>query len=611
MGAVRLKKFLNGLLVLLSFLSLFVSTSAYANVSAGAYHTVGIKSNGTLWAWGSNNTGQLGNGTNTDKNSPVQIGSSTNWATVSAGAYHTVGIKSDGTLWAWGFNNTGQLGDGTTTNENSPEQIGTSANWVSVSAGAQNTAGIQSNGTLWVWGDNSDGQIGDGTTNTSNASPAQVGTSTNWVSVSAGSGHIAGIKSDGTLWAWGDNSYGQLGDGTNTSRTSPVQIGTSTNWASVSAGEFHTVGIKSDGTLWAWGDNYYNELGDGTNTSRTSPVQIGISTSWASVSAGYTYTMGIKSDGTLWAWGFNYYGQLGDGTALTYTYIDAPEQIGTSAWASVSAGGDEHTAGIKSDGTLWAWGGNDNGEIGDGTNTSRTSPVQIGTSSWIISPSSYTLNVSKTGSGTVTSSPSGINCGTTCSASYASGTSVTLTATAASGYTFSSWSGCNSSSGSQCTVTMSSAKTVTVTFTSGISDSDAASAAFSAVYSLYASWFGSASGTIQTGTSWISFYQLYTNGAYLVAGTDGNMYVYYNGQLSGLGLTWNSLGEAVTEINVIYAQYASWFGSKSRGISVGTSSSVTYYVQWFTNGAAVVAWTDGYMYTYYSGTSYSLGVKWK
>ncbi|MBF0458213.1 MAG: SBBP repeat-containing protein [Nitrospirae bacterium] len=228
------------------------------------------------------------------------------------------------------------------------------------------------------------------------------------------------------------------------------------------------------------------------------------------------------------------------------------------------------------------------------------------------SSSSYTLSVSKTGSGTVTSSPSGISCGSACSATYASGTAVTLTAAAASGYTFSSWSGCDSTSGSQCTVTLVSAKSVTAAFTSSIMpDSDAASAAFNAIYSQYVSWFGSTSGGIQTGTSWIAYYQLYTNGAYLVAGTDGNMYTYYNGQLYSLGITWKTFGYAASKISSIYSQYASWFGSTSGSISAGTSGSATYYIQWYSNGAALVAWTDGYMYSYYNGTSYALGVRWR
>ncbi|MBF0457763.1 MAG: S8 family serine peptidase [Nitrospirae bacterium] len=253
--------------------------------------------------------------------------------------------------------------------------------------------------------------------------------------------------------------------------------------------------------------------------------------------------------------------------------------------------------------------------ITDARDNITKSRIQVDAALSALTVTSYSLSVTKsgTGSGTVTASSGTLSwSGSTGTASYTSGTSVTLTAAATSGSSFSSWSGCDSTSGSQCTITMSAAKSVTVTFTSSIMpDSDAAAAAFNAIYSQYASWFGSTSGSIQTGTSWVAYYQLYTNGAYLVTGTDGNLYVYYNGQLSSLNITWKTFGYAATKITSIYNQYASWFGSASGGIGAGTSGSVTYYYQWYNNGAALVAWTDGYMYTYYNGTWYPFGVSWR
>ena len=171
---------------------------------------------------------------------------------VSAGGSHSVVIKPDGTLWAWGSNWTGQLGDGTTTNRHSPVRIGTASNWSSVSAGGSHILGIRTDGTLWAWGNNDYAQLGDGTT-TRRHSPVRIGTATNWASVSANTNHSVGIRVDGTLWAWGGNFHGQLGDGTTTNRHSPVRIGTATNWANVSAAQWHTVAIRADGTLWAWG----------------------------------------------------------------------------------------------------------------------------------------------------------------------------------------------------------------------------------------------------------------------------------------------------------------------------------------------------------------------
>ncbi len=257
------------------------------------------------------------------------------------------------------------------------------------------------------------------------------------------------------------------------------------------------------------------------------------------------------------------------------------------------------------------------GAYGGPTNTIQPGISEVAAYEWVNSSSTYTLSVTESGTGTVTSSPSGINCGSTCSASYASGTSVTLTAAAGSGSTFSSWSGCDSTNAQYCAVTMSANKSVTATFTSsGTSDYNAASAEINAIYGQYASFFGTTSGGVLTGTSGSASYyvQWFTNGSALVAWTDGLMYTYYNGTWYALGISWQTssdLTKATTKINAIYNQYASTFGSETGTIQTGTYGSSTYYVQWCTNGAAIVAWTDGTMFVYYNGQWYALGVNWK
>ena len=352
-----------------------ISEAASARVAAGSFHTMLLKTDGTLWAWGDNSSGQLGDGTTTNKSSSTQVGTGTDWAAVTGGyAPQTVAIKSNGTLWAWGNNSGGQLGDGTTVSKSSPTQVGTATNWSTISAGDSHTVAIKTDGTLWAWGSNAYGQLGDGTM-TQRYSPIQIGTATNWSTIAVGQFHTVAIKTDGTLWAWGWNLYGQLGNGTTSDKSTPTQIGTAVNWSAVAAGYAHTIALRSDGTLWAWGLNSNGQLGDGSTTAIYSPKKVGTGSSWSVVAAGDSHTIAIMSDGTLWTCGKNDNGQLGDGTT---TQKNDLTKIGSATSWTVIAGGTRHTVGLRSDGTVWAWGDNSRGQLGDGTTTNRLSPVQLG-----------------------------------------------------------------------------------------------------------------------------------------------------------------------------------------------------------------------------------------
>ncbi|MDI6787050.1 MAG: hypothetical protein QME51_01605, partial [Planctomycetota bacterium] len=308
-----------------------VSPSVYwKQIASGDSHTLSIKTDGTLWAWGWNYSGQLGNGTNTDRNTPTRVGTDTNWQSVVGGELYTVAVKTNGTLWAWGYNFMGQLGVGDKDDRYSPVQVGTDTNWQSVSAGEWHTLAIKTNGTLWAWGDNSYGQLGLGDSGplTERLSPVQVTTATDWTRVACGGFHTLAIKTNGTLWAWGSGggvNGGALGLGDTLICLSPVQVGTDTDWQSVAAGgEWHTLAIKTNGTLWAWGWNNWGQLGLGDTTNRLSPVQVTTATDWTIVACGERHTLAIKTNGTLWAWGNNGNGQLGDGTTQSRT---VPTQI--------------------------------------------------------------------------------------------------------------------------------------------------------------------------------------------------------------------------------------------------------------------------------------------
>jgi len=373
-------------------------------ISAGHEHTNYLKSDGTVWAAGRNDNGQLGDGTTKDRSNPVQVTNADGSefggvANVFAGYTHTAYLKSDGTVWATGYNNWGQLGNGEiNSQQTNPVQAinadGTNLSGVvDISVGVYHTVYLKSDGTVWAVGRNNFGQLGDGTT-TDRPNPVQVmnadGTALSGVvGISAGYDHTVYLKSDGTVWAVGRNDFGQLGDGTTQRRSDLVQVinvdGTALSGVvGISAGVYHTVYLKSDGTVWATGFNNWGQLGDRKITDRSIPVQVtnadGSEFGGAvGISAGYQHTVYLKSDGTVWAAGGNSAGQLGIGTTTGRNDVVQVKNADGSELSGVvgmSAGGT-HSVFLKSDGSVWAVGENDYGQLGDGTTNNRPNLVQV------------------------------------------------------------------------------------------------------------------------------------------------------------------------------------------------------------------------------------------
>jgi alpha-tubulin suppressor-like RCC1 family protein len=407
-------------------------------ISGGRYHSLALRYDSTVWAWGRNDSAQLGNGTITNQGTPVQVagkngdGYLTGVIAIAAGDRHSLALKADGTVWTWGTCSNGRLGNGTTTGKSLyPTQVlkGDSESpdnylqgVIAIAAGGDHSLALKSDGTVWAWGWNVFGALGDGnggTTDARSTTPVQVlrGSSLgsddylqNIVSIAAGRYHSVALRNDGTVWTWGSNLNGQLGNGDlgwisepdNLPKhsTTPVQVlkGNShstddylQNVASISSGFHHILAIKEDGALWVWGNNGCGQLGDNTITHRPTPIQPfkGASASDDSyfknpiaVSAGHFHTMAIKADNTVWTWGRNLEGQLGINTT-TKSYLPVqvlgPNGTGflTDVYA-VSGGQNYHSMALKTDNTIWVWGNNEFGQVGnDSPGTNRLTPIQI------------------------------------------------------------------------------------------------------------------------------------------------------------------------------------------------------------------------------------------
>jgi alpha-tubulin suppressor-like RCC1 family protein len=406
-----------------------LSLSGMADVAAGRIHSIAISSSGAVFSWGTNSAGQLGDGTTTRRTSPVQImgGEGSNVVAIAAGFDHSLALRSDGNVLAWGSNSAGQTGRNPTLlsvvpdhivgfgvvevidagdrqtlvitqerriyawGDNANGQLGNAAgpvatpvggpnleNVVAISTGGslsgRHSLAVVSGGAVWAWGANSNGQLGNDSLVQSTV-PVPSGSLTNITNVAAGGGHSLALHSDGTVWAWGVNANGQLGIGSTTRSQIPVQIPTLSGVIAIAAGSAHSLALKNDGTVWAWGLNGNGQAGLGTTiVQSTVPVPVGGIGGVAAIAAGNSFTLALKANGEVWAWGFNSQGQIGDGTT---NQANVPQQVpGLAGIAQIGIGG-AHSFAITSQGLVFAWGSNTSGQLGTGTTVNSLSPTQV------------------------------------------------------------------------------------------------------------------------------------------------------------------------------------------------------------------------------------------
>ena len=374
-------------LVIAGTLSISPAAAAVApQMSIGAMQqtTCVIQDVGNMYCWGQNNLGQLGNGNVDPHTNPVQEATgSTDWRFLfDSSGQHMCAIKNNGTLWCWGNNADGQLGLGDTTNRSTPTQVGTETTWRSGAAGFASTCAVKAaagGNTLWCWGSNGSGQMGNGTSGAAVLAPVQADL-TNWVSVSIGGEHVCGIQTTGTLWCWGGNSEGQLGIGSTDAKLIPTQVAGSWNSVETSTdgGGLYSCGIKLDQTLWCWGNGDRRGLGAGV-PQNSAPLQVG-TTTWSSIGAGAWTACGIQAaDASLWCWGDGWLGNLGSGIANDENDSAAPTApvTGGAAWAAVARGRD-HACAVRTNSTVWCWGENSQNQLSGGSDDLvHSTPIEL------------------------------------------------------------------------------------------------------------------------------------------------------------------------------------------------------------------------------------------
>ena len=365
----------------------FAVQLVFGEISAGGGHTCAVTVADRLHCWGLNADGQLGSSTSDSCESgsssvacstvPAAVETGSTFAQVSAGRVHTCAVTTEGEAYCWGSNGYGQLGDGTTTDRASPTAVSATVAFERVSAGRFHSCGLTADGEAVCWGRNDGGQLGDGTT-TDRTAPVAVSSARTFREVSAGGFHTCAVTTTDEAYCWGDNGEGQLGDGTTTDRTSPTAVSTAQSFGQLRAGELHTCGVTTADEAYCWGANSSGQLGDDTNTDRTEPVAVSTTNSFARVSpavgnSGF-HTCGVTTTDEAYCWGRNGEGQLGDGTTTSRA---APVPVSGLLALMRTSAGESHSCGVTTDGEAYCWGYNEWGQLGDSTTTDASGPTAV------------------------------------------------------------------------------------------------------------------------------------------------------------------------------------------------------------------------------------------
>lgn len=391
------------LILFLMTISIILNLNAQHIGSGLGIHSIAVKNNGAVYTWGFNRYGQLGNGNTTNSNVPVAVNTSGVLSgkiitQVATGYYHSIGLSLDGNVYSWGDNSAGQLGNGTFTGNNVPVAVSTAGVLsgkiiTQIAAGGFHSIALASDGKVYTWGGNHIGQLGTGNTINSNV-PVAVDNSGVLngkfiTQIAAGYGHSIALASDGTIYTWGYNQYGQLGNGSNTDSNVPVAVSTGgvlngKTIVQIAAGYGYSMALASDGTLFTWGHNSSGQLGNGTFIDSNVPVAVYTSgvlsgKTIIQIASGGFHSIVLVSDGTVYTWGWNFYGQLGNGNNTNSNIPIAVSTGGVLNGKTIVkiASGSDHSIALASDGTLYTWGRNSSGQLGNGSSTDSNVPVAV------------------------------------------------------------------------------------------------------------------------------------------------------------------------------------------------------------------------------------------